>query len=349
MRMQEIARILHQYPPDCHPSRVQPLGSAGGMSGAQFWRITTPRGELALRRWPPEHPSPERLRFIHTVLAHAAQNGVMFLPVPIAGRNNQTFVEESGHFWELMPWLPGTADYERNPSVDKLRAALRALAKFHIAAATFGVGGQAETRPGSSATAINRHLSRLHDLSHGGVHKLAHAITDATWPDLAPLARQFVAEQPRVVPYAIAQLEPLAAVTLPLQPCIRDIWHEHVLFTGNEVTGIIDFGAIDIDTPATDIARLLGSLVPVSPPRSGEGPGEGESAGWQIGFAAYSAVRPLSAIEHEAIKALDTSGPILAGCNWIRWIYVEGRIFKNRGQVIDRFRGALARVLQQRA
>jgi len=305
------------------------------MSGAQFWRITAPRGELVLRRWPPEHPGPKRLRFIHAVLAHTAQNGAVFLPVPIASRNNQTFVDEAGHCWELMPWLPGTADYERNPSVDKLRAALRALAKFHIAAATFGVGGQAETRPGSSATAINRHLSRLHDLSHGGVHKLSHAITDATWPDFAPLARQFVAELPRVVRYAIAQLEPLAAVTLPLQPCIRDIWHDHVLFAGNEVTGIIDFGAIDIDTPATDIARLLGSLV-------GDDP-----AGWHVGLAAYSDVRPLFATEHEAIKALDSSGPILAGCNWIRWIYVEGRVFKNRGQVIDRFRGSLARVLQQ--
>ena len=78
-----------------------------------------------------------------------------------------------------------------------------------------------------------------------------------------------------------------------------------MLFTGDEVTGIVDFGGVDIDTPATDIARLLGSLV-----------GDDE-AGWREGIAAYSAVRPLTADEELVAKALDTSGLIVAGCNWL--------------------------------
>ena len=73
-------------------------------------------------------------------------------------------------------------------------------------------------------------------------------------------------------------------------------------------TGIIDFGAMDIDTPATDVARLLGSLV-----------GDDET-GWRTGLSAYSENRPLSADGTRAAKALDASSAILAGCNWIRWI-----------------------------
>jgi homoserine kinase type II len=104
------------------------------------------------------------------------------------------------------------------------------------------------------------------------------------------------------------------------------------LFTGDEVTGIIDFGAVDINTPATDIARLLGSLV------------ADDLEGWQTGLAAYSAVRPLSPEESLAVVALDRSGIVLAGCNWIRWIYIERREFDNRQHVIDRFRKLLGRV-----
>jgi Ser/Thr protein kinase RdoA (MazF antagonist) len=145
------------------------------------------------------------------------------------------------------------------------------------------------------------------------------------------MARQFIALLPRAVPPAIARLEPLAKATLPIQPCIRDIWHDHVLFTGNEVTGLIDFGALDFDTPATDIARLLGGLV------------GGDASGWQTGLAAYSEVRPLSRNESRAVIALDDCGILLAGCNWIRWVSVDRRHFENHAQIIERFRKIVER------
>jgi hypothetical protein len=118
------------------------------------------------------------------------------------------------------------------------------------------------------------------------------------------------------------------------------------------VTGLFDFGAMQIDTPATDVARLLGSLgtVPFSRDEaadtvSGSGAkhveaakrGRSSSPAWCTGLAAYSAIRLLSPQETAAVAALDTSGTILAGANWIRWIYVDGRRFENRKQVIERF------------
>ena len=50
-------------------------------------------------------------------------------------------------------------------------------------------------------------------------------------------------------------------MVLDLQPCIRDVWHDHILFLGDSVSGIVDYGAMAVDTVAGDIARLLGSLV----------------------------------------------------------------------------------------
>ncbi|MCI0334293.1 MAG: phosphotransferase [Planctomycetes bacterium] len=345
--MSGLNQLLQRYPRDCRPTLIELLGSAGGMSGAQFWRITAPRGTLILRRWPAEHPTSDHLHFIHAVVNHAAQRGITFLSAPITTRYGESFTAHAGHLWELEPWMLGAADYKDSPSIDKLRAAMTALAQFHLAVVDFVLPEIAPTpRVAGPPPAIPRRLARLHDLAHGGINALSRAITDTTWPDLVPLARKFIAALPRAVPRAIAQLEPLANVPLPLQPCLRDVWHDHVLFTGDEVTGLIDFGAIDIDTPATDIARLLGSLASGSPPHFGKGPGEGHptSEPWHEGLAAYSAVRPLSQHESLAVVALDTAAPILAGCNWIRWIYIERRGFEKRSRVIERFRRIRDRV-----
>jgi len=358
--MADLAPVFQRYPPDCQPSHMEPLGSAGGMSGAQFWRITAPRGTILLRRWPEEHPPLNRLLFIHTVLRHAADRGITVLPLPIATRNGESIVVHAGFLWELTPWLPGAADYDHAPSDEKLRAAMTALAQFHVATADFKLAAA------GIAPAITRRLARLHQLAHGGIQELSLTITKTTWPELAPFAQHFIAALPRVVTRAIAQLEPLADIVLPLQPCIRDIWHDHLLFTGNEVTGLVDFGALDIDTAATDIARLLGSLAQGTVPFSRETPtnttfefgsnddytakrelspsSPDESPIWRHGLAAYSTIRPLSKQESLAVFALDASGTILAGCNWIRWIYIERRRFDNRAQVVERFRRICARM-----
>jgi homoserine kinase type II len=179
---------------------------------------------------------------------------------------------------------------------------------------------------------VTHRLARLRELKNGDIETLTHAITDKTWPKLAPFARRFAAELPRVVPLALACLAPLVDVPLPLQPCIRDIWHDHVLFDGDTVTGLVDFGAVQIDTPATDVARLLGSLV-----------GD-DSTGWREGLTAYSTTRLLSDQESLAVFALDVAGTILAGCNWIRWIYVDGRQFPNEEQTKSRFSQFLKRI-----
>jgi homoserine kinase type II len=333
----EIYEILQHYPPACQPARIEPLGNAGGMSGAQFWRLAAPRGKLALRRWPTEHPTTERLGFIHDVLAHAASRGITMLPLPVTTRDGKSFVQHAGHLWELAPWMPGTADYERAPSTAKLRAAMTTLGEIHVALkdcpkAATGHRGEAVVGLAGAPPSILRRLARLTELSNGGHQQLSPAIKNDHWPDLAPLAREFVARLPDAVPKAIAQLTPLAHVELPLQPCLRDIWHDHVLFTGDAVTGIVDFGAIDIDTPACDIARLLGSLV------------RDDTRDWRTGLAAYITVRRLSSDELLAVTAFDISGTILAGCNWIRWIYAERREFGNRAQVIDRFRQIIAQI-----
>lgn len=207
-----------------------------------------------------------------------------------------------------------------------------AIAQVHVALADFESADTSTIRPavGFSPSATIR-LNQLRHLERGGVQELAAAINPAVWPDLVPLARQFLAALPDNLPRSIAQLAQIVDVRLPLQPCLRDVWHDHILFTGSEVTGIIDFGGMDIDTPACDVARLLGGLV-----------GE-DAAGWETGIAAYSAARPLSADELRAATVFNNSIVAIAGSNWLRWIYVEGRTFEDPPQIIEHFRRIVAR------
>jgi homoserine kinase type II len=100
---------------------------------------------------------------------------------------------------------------------------------------------------------------------------------------------------------------------LPLQPAIRDIHHDHVLFTGDEVTGLIDFGAMRIDTPLADVARLVGSL-------AGD-----DCEARQIALQAYSELRPLSDADRQCIDLLDRTGVVLSAFNWLSWLYLDRR------------------------
>jgi homoserine kinase type II len=327
--METIREILNQYAAEYQPSHAEPLGSAGGMSGAQFWRLTTPRGTLALRRWPTEHPAPEQLQFIHKVLSHAQRRGIAVLPIPITTRDGRSFIAHEGHLWELAPWMPGRADYAHAPTAEKLRAAMTFLAQFHLAVVDFAHPLSSGSSTGSPA--ITSRIARLNELAAGGQQQLAAEITDNVWPQLSPIAREFLAVLPRALPLAIALHEPLANLSFSLQTCLRDIWHDHVLFSGERVTGVIDFGAMDIDTPACDVARLLGGLV-----------GD-DMTSRQIGLSAYDNVRKLSLNEMQAVAAFDTSIILLAGCNWIRWIYCEGRQFENPAQILQYFRRIVER------
>jgi Ser/Thr protein kinase RdoA (MazF antagonist) len=340
-QMSEVSYVLSRYLVEWKEAGIERLGAAGGMSGAQFWRISASQGPLILRRWPRGHPTPERLEFIHDVLRHASQGGVAFLPLPIHTADGRTFVSCAGHLWELARWLPGAADYSLAPRPAKLRAALVALAQFHLATADWGGGvwnaelavaprtGQPALGP---APAVTDRLARLRELHATGIAALARAIAEGAWPELDQLARPLVEVLPHAAPLATGLLAPLAGVPFALQPCVRDVWHDHVLFVGDEVTGLIDFGAMRFDTPATDVARLLGSLV------------SDDADGWRRGLEAYAAARPLSPDESRAVAALDVGTTVLAGCNWLRWIYIEKRQFERREQIVQRVDGLLQRL-----
>jgi homoserine kinase type II len=111
---------------------------------------------------------------------------------------------------------------------------------------------------------------------------------------------------------------------LPAQPVFRDVWADHVFFDREQpalVTGFIDLHAAGVDTPVTDIARLLGSW---TSPWPGAG---GWATRWEPAVAAYETLRPLSAAERKAVPLFHASAVVFGLDNWFRWVLEEGRSF----------------------
>jgi homoserine kinase type II len=325
-----LGRLLAAYPPDCQPQAVQFLGNAAGFSGARLWKLTTPRGPLCWRRWPREHPTIERLEWIHRVLDRVTVQGVVRVPAPIRIVEGGTIVAADGYLWELTPWLPGVADFRDVPTPERLRAAMRALAAFHLAAADLGATD--DFSPG-----VRDRLTFTNELLRGETSRWRRLAANESESARLPAAhidrcQEILRRAPPLLPALETRLARIAEERYRLQPCLRDIWHDHVLFEGADVSGLIDFGALRVETVAGDVARLLGSLA------------ENDRQRWCIGLEAYHAQRPLSASESGAVRDFDRANVVLSGLNWVRWLIVERRIFENSDAVTQRLDAVLRRL-----
>lgn len=332
-----VEHVIAEFPAIFSPDNVEPLGSADGFSGAEFWRITQGDAVYCLRHWPRQHPNEQRLRWIHTVLQHVHRRGINYIPVPLQNRQRHSYVEKAGRFWEVTNWLPGEANYHASPSSQKLQHAVRALARWHVIAADFdsGHGGPPTPAPGM----LMRH-QRCIELCSGGVDRLnaavdQHAVDEQTGRQTATIAKQLIRLFRRHGPPAIAKLATACQLKVGRQPCIRDIWHDHVLFDQDRVSGIVDFGAMRPATVAGDLARLLGSLV------------RDDQHMWAIGMQAYEQVRPLTNDERQLIPAWDLANSLLSGLQWVEWLFVDGRHFANMTAVESRMNEFLQRLLSR--
>jgi Ser/Thr protein kinase RdoA (MazF antagonist) len=332
----DLSGILGAYPADCGPRRAAEQASIDGFSGSRIWRLHTERGMLCLRRWPREYSDLIHLRWVHGILAGVFQAGFYLLPIPIKIATGETFVRHDGYLWQLEPWLPGEADHELPPfqpaSATRVEAALTALGQFHHAVAI----DSANRLPDGPAPGLLKRLAELKALQSGGLDRLTAdiSVNRHVWPELAERAPPLLKAFRLAAPHIAEALQKAKPWNVPIRPCIRDIHRQHVLFEANRVTGIVDFGAMQPDHVASDIARLLGSL-------AGD-----EPALWQIGLEAYQRCQGLAESEQLLVQIYNESGMLLSGIHWLQWVFVDGRQFENRQAVLARFDEILSRLVR---
>ena len=324
---QAARAVLQQYADRICPRVLTPLGNRGGFSGARIWRVSCDFGDICLRAWP-VGVTAEALAFQHGLLRQARQAGLTFVPLVYPSNHGKTWIERGGQLWEATSWQPGKADFESNPSSERLQKVCGALARLHDA-------WTLSPKLHGKCPAIQRRLARAAEWSQliasGWREPLATHSTDSLRPLVEQAWRLLGAEVPDIP----QRLAPFAEITVPLQPCLCDVWHDHLLFEGNVLTGLVDFGGVKIDHVSVDIARMLGSLV-------------GDDVRmWASGLEAYRAIRLLSTQEEAMAHALDTTGTIIGLVNWLIWIYRDGKQIDDWASVGRRMAGLIQRLERQ--
>lgn len=317
------------------PLHLEPL-SGGGLSGAPVMLVRPGRGAACvLKRVARDAASESRATWVHDLVVRARRRGVVELPAPLATACGATLVADSGGgLWELVPFVAGTSAAVADRR--HLQTALEVLARLH--AAWCDVPGGAAAPP-----AVVRRIRQAAALVREPWTSRRRAVPVVRAGATAGLVTDVVARWDRAIailaalggPAVVMRIAGVRARAVPLQPVVRDIWYDHVLFAapapaaGPRVMAIIDLHGAAIDTPATDIARLAGSWWSTS-----VGP---RCETWlEEAVEAYAATRPLSADERALVPWLHAAGVICALDNWFGWVVEGGRVFPNSARVLAR-------------
>ncbi len=304
------------------------MGESAGFSGAVIVHLETARGPFCLRGWPAGALPQRRILGLHRLLRHVFEAGFSEVAVPVPALNGETLVRCHGRLWQLEPWLPGRANYWFQPSPKKLQNAMSRLAAFHRLTCDYTELGPAAEwfyhREHAISPAVTERFSCLQAWRQSKLSQLKAAMFSEPDRELRELAGEFAARFESVALSIATQLDILSHTRFRLQPCLRDVWHDHVLFAGEEVTGLIDASACRAENVATDLARLLGSLL------------KDDRPAWEFAVQEYESHRPLDSHERALVQALDHSGVLLSGMAWMDRLLLHRETVPNRPKVWER-------------
>lgn len=301
------------------PSQVQVIPAVPGFSGASVWRVIHQGHEYALKCWPAGQPALTPLSKIHELTEQARRTGLDFIPAVQWTTTGTSVVQHDLHLWDLCSWQHGSPLSET--SLSKLTNAVKSLAQLHA------IWRQTNGMQRQFCPAVHLQHQRLASWSQEELQTLRQMTLNKEL--LATASELFIQHRPA----ALIRLEAWLSRTVFVHYCVGDIWSDHVLFTGEKVTGLIDFGGMRLDHPAQDLARLLGSF----------------SQGCAlIRHEALQAYFPKSEELETLVATLDDSGTVVALGNWLRWVLLENRIFPDVNRVVMRMQLLVKRLLGQR-
>jgi homoserine kinase type II len=301
--------VLSQFAlPDASFS-LHSLGNAGGFSGAMLWRVASPTQSLCLKAWSQDCGGVQHLHKMHALMTQARQSGVAVVPIVVPSKAGPSAVFGLGRPWDLTQWMPGLTLEGRQATATQIRAACEVLARIHRA----WNANRKSREQVPALEARRRRLTEWQQLLATGWRPVFDR-----YDLVRPWAEKAFALGTRYLEHVGRRLEECRDLTVELQYCLGDVWSQNLLFEGEVVSGLVDFGAVRIDSVAGDLARLLGSI-------SGD-----NQAHWALGLEAYNNVRRLSATERQLADVLDETGTVLSLTRWLTALYRDGQHVPDR-------------------
>ena len=244
-----------------------------GMSGGRVYRCVHPSGaRFAVKRWP-AGTSPERVAEAHRVMRFAREAGCGIVPaVPAVGVSGPVF-HEGDEVWDVVEWMPGQP-LAADAAPEAVGSGAAAIAQFHR-----GVRPLVErVEIPLAVRSRQERLHRLRDLipvllsrpapTESSLDAFARRRDGSADPRVEPdrslLAKTLVEGRELLrdswddVSVRIGTVfSPARDLPRRVQTVLRDVHREHLLFVDHSVSGLIDFDAVRVDTPATDLARWV--------------------------------------------------------------------------------------------
>jgi homoserine kinase type II len=260
---------------------------------------------------------------IHAWIEEASE--LDFVAVPLRDLRGGTVQEQGGILWELSPCKPGAPDMASPPGLERVNSGFKGLAAFHEQLAHYRWQGSS---PGLRARA-----AEINHLLAGEFDDLEQALSSAGNDPLHEPARRWLILARAKAPEILQELHRAGRTTVPVQPCLRDVRAEHLLFEGSRLTGLIDYGAMAFDSVVADLTRLMTEWI---------GPDRALRA---KALDAYSAIRPLVNLELSLMEAYERPAALLGGGHWVRWHFLEKRTFDDPKAVENGIRRGFERLV----
>jgi len=344
---EHVAGLLARWWPEI--ARGQVAGSlsawakSDGFSRSEIWQVRCQGAAYCLKGIPTEDVTPERLGWVQMLLRFAKQvSHELPVPVAIGTTDGLGLAREAGRYWELTPWMVGTAELAGQADEELVKMAFQATAKLHLALEQWArQDGCYGVKPSEGVLLRHERLAKMHS---GGIFDLAAALGSALKrgmrPDISGSCEQVLAAYWDLQERVFARLEVARHLAVPIFPAVRDLRAEHFLFAkveaGAQLTGIVDFGAMRLDSATLDLSRLMTTLLPAKEELQA------------VGLKAYQEVRELTSAEVDLLPALVEGAMLHNGLQWLIWLLQEGMAFEDWDAVSRRLQQVVESLQVQR-
>ncbi len=240
-------------------------GIAEGVENTNYV-VQTAKGPYILTLYE-KRVAPTDLPFFLGLMEHLAAKGVS-CPTPLHDAEGRNLSELAGRAAAIVTFLQGVS--VSRPSVAHCDAVGRALAELHMAGKDFAMHRPNALGPADWQPLFERFAAKADEIARGLQQTIASELADlrASWPE-----------------------------NLPQGVIHADLFPDNVFFLGGKFSGLIDFYFACNDALAYDVAICLNAWC-FEPDHSFN------LAKGRALLTGYSAVRPLSASEREAMPLL---------------------------------------------
>ena len=319
-----------------------------GLSGSRVWLLVNKQSgpRYVLKQLPAAVP-PAQIAWTHGLACHLTAAGLKQVPLPlpplaVAGDEQPIghfAVDAAGQYWQCLPYLAG--EPIADPQPEDVLAAVTCLAELHQAAAGFRTA-----MPITRQTGWRLRISQLGRLRREGLARPPVGLAGLAGTPLGAWQRLLRVRGEAATCLAPVDFQNLATrldcrgFPSVVQPVLRDCWWSHVLFDHTmqrrTVSGIIDLDAAGIDTPAVDLARLLGSWQ-----LEAADPSPLLAARWPQAVERYREICQPAGDFPADLQVLHDTAVICGLDRWCHWLFSECRVFPDLDRVTARMEALL--------